>query len=246
MRKRGNIRRRSLHGRDKTSACLYGVIIKRSGPAPLRFSFTELQPGHRRLLNPNQRQSLTPPCHHLPSSNSYRSLLSHNGCVSSAQRSLPPDLIFPASATSEVITLNDPHSPTEKAFEAFEVVEHTIKSEILKSRHDWNKHEPRMWARAHGISNEDLVAFSIRTDLVEIRSAPVSYGTIILGKIRLPAVNDAEGEGYMHVRCVSVSARFAVLDAEEAAGRIHDPLERVHYVCTELCSADTDSFPRRA
>ena len=231
---------------EETSAYLYGVIIKRSGPDPLRFSFTELQSGHRRLLIRNRRQCLTPPCHHLPSSNSYRSLLSHNGCVSTTQRSFPPDLILSASATSEVITLNDPHSPTEKAFEAFEVVEHTIKSEILKSRHDWNKHEPRMWARAHGISNEDLVAFSVRTDLVEIRSAPVSYGTIILGKIRLPAVNDAEGEGYMHVRCVSVSAALFYWDVEKASRRIHDPLERVRYVYNAWCGADTDLLPRRA
>ena len=57
-----------------------------------------------------------------------------------------------------------------------------------------------MWSRADGISNEDLVAFTIAEDLVECRSAPTSYGTIILGKIKLPAVNDAEGEGYVHVR----------------------------------------------
>ncbi|TBU49508.1 hypothetical protein BD309DRAFT_986473 [Dichomitus squalens] len=103
-------------------------------------------------------------------------------------------------ASEEQIELNAPHSPTEKAFEAFEIVEHKIKSEIIKSRHDWNKHEPRMWSRAHGVSDEDLVAFKIRQDLVEIRSAPTSYGTIILGKIRLPGVRDAEGEGYIHVR----------------------------------------------
>ncbi|KAI0719256.1 hypothetical protein C8T65DRAFT_52019 [Cerioporus squamosus] len=103
-------------------------------------------------------------------------------------------------ADAEQIDLNAPHAPTDKAIEAFEVVEHTIKSEILKSRHDWNKHEPRMWSRAEGVSDADLVAFSIRNNLVEIRSAPTSYGTIILGKIRLPAINDAEGEGYIHVR----------------------------------------------
>lgn len=110
------------------------------------------------------------------------------------------------AADAEQIDLNAPHAPTDKAFEAFEVVEHTIKSEILKSRHHWNKHEPRMWSRAEGVSDEDLVAFSIRNDLVEIRSAPTSYGTIILGKIRLPAINDAEGEGYIHVRCVGALA----------------------------------------
>jgi len=37
--------------------------------------------------------------------------------------------------------------------------------------------------------------------LVLVRSAPTSYGTIILGKIRLPKVNAADGEpGYVHVR----------------------------------------------
>ncbi len=106
--------------------------------------------------------------------------------------------LYPADA--EQIDLNAPHAPSDKAIEAFEVVEHTIKSEILKSRHHWNKHEPRMWSRAEGVSDEDLVAFSVRNDLVEVRSAPTSYGTIILGKIRLPAINDAEGEGYIHVR----------------------------------------------
>ncbi|RPD60053.1 hypothetical protein L226DRAFT_534996 [Lentinus tigrinus ALCF2SS1-7] len=133
-------------------------------------------------------------------------------------------------ADAEQIDLNAPHAPTDKAFEAFEVVEHTIKSEILKSRHDWDKHEPRMWSRAQGVSNEDLVAFSIRDDVVEIRSAPTSYGTIILGKIRLPAINDAEGEGYIHVR-------------------IHDPPNRgtedvvFHSLWTDEGNRDADGRP---
>ena len=65
-----------------------------------------------------------------------------------------------------------------------------------------------MWSRAAGISDHDLVDFDFEKDLVEIRSAIVSYGTIVLGKLRLPAVNDAEGEGFVHVR-------------------IHDPPNRV-------------------
>ncbi len=109
------------------------------------------------------------------------------------------------TASSEQVEFNAPHTPTEKAFEAFEVVQHKIKAEIVKSRHDWDIHEPRMWSRAAGISNEDLVAFTIRGDLVECRSGPTSYGTIILGKIKLPAVNDEEGQGYIHVRCVRPS-----------------------------------------
>ena len=98
--------------------------------------------------------------------------------------------------------MNPPHPPTDRAVEAFNVVLHQIKSEIVKSRRHWDKHEPKMWSRAQGVSDKDLVAFTIRDDLVEVRSAATSYGAIILGKIRLPAINDEEGEGYVHVRCV--------------------------------------------
>jgi hypothetical protein len=65
-----------------------------------------------------------------------------------------------------------------------------------------------MWARAAGISDHDLVNFDLKKDLVEVRAGPTAYGVIILGKIRLPAVNDDLGEGFVHVR-------------------IHDPPDRV-------------------
>lgn len=57
-----------------------------------------------------------------------------------------------------------------------------------------------MWSRAAGISDKDLVGFDLRKDLVLIRSGPTSYGTIIFGKIRVPAIHDSEGEGFIHVR----------------------------------------------
>lgn len=108
----------------------------------------------------------------------------------------------PRAASNETLDFNAPHPPADNAIDAFEVVESTIKSEILKSRHHWDAHEPKMWSRAAGVADKDLVAFSIRNDLVEVRSAPTSYGTVILGKIKLPAINDAEGDGYAHVRYV--------------------------------------------
>lgn len=60
-----------------------------------------------------------------------------------------------------------------------------------------------MWARASSLSDAELVTFNIQEDLVLCRSAPTSYGTIILGKIRLPVVEDEEGEGFVHVRLVT-------------------------------------------
>ena len=59
-----------------------------------------------------------------------------------------------------------------------------------------------MWARAAGLSDAELVGFDLQQDLVLCRSGPTSYGTIILGKIRVPAINDDEGEGFIHVRWV--------------------------------------------
>ncbi|KAI0739661.1 hypothetical protein C8Q80DRAFT_195150 [Daedaleopsis nitida] len=133
-------------------------------------------------------------------------------------------------ASLEELSFNEPHPPQENALEAFGIVETTIKSEIVKSRRHWDLHEPKMWSRASGVSDSDLVAFTLRDDLVEVRSSPTSYGTIILGKIRLPAVNDAEGEGYIHVR-------------------IHDPPNRgtedvmFHSLWTDEGNSDLDGRP---
>jgi hypothetical protein len=104
-------------------------------------------------------------------------------------------------ADAEFVSLNDPHTPYPNAIEAFTVVLDIIKHGITKSRREWDKHEPKMWSRAAGLSDHELTAFNIADDLVLVRSGPTSYGTIILGKIRIPAVNDDLGEGFVHVRC---------------------------------------------
>ncbi|KDQ27735.1 hypothetical protein PLEOSDRAFT_1104413 [Pleurotus ostreatus PC15] len=133
-------------------------------------------------------------------------------------------------ATGEQINFNEPHPPKENGIEAFNIILPTIKSEIVKSRRHWDKHEPRMWSRVSHLSDDELVAFTIEDDLVEIRSAATSYGTIILGKIRVPSVNDEEGGGYIHVR-------------------IHDPPNRgtedviFHSLFTDEGNPDADGKP---
>jgi len=58
-----------------------------------------------------------------------------------------------------------------------------------------------MWSRASKVSDAKLVQFSIKDDLVEVRAGPTTYGVIILGKIRIPALTtEEEGEGFVHVR----------------------------------------------
>ncbi|KAA1476026.1 hypothetical protein DENSPDRAFT_842905 [Dentipellis sp. KUC8613] len=133
-------------------------------------------------------------------------------------------------ATEEQLSFNEPHAPHPNALEAFHHVQHQIRAAVVKSRHDWDKHEPRMWARASGLSDDELAGFHLERDLVLVRSAPTSYGTVILGKIRIPAVQDADGEGFVHVR-------------------IHDPPNRgtadvvFHSLFTDEGNKDADGHP---
>lgn len=62
-------------------------------------------------------------------------------------------------------------------------VNHTIKHELIKLRHHWDKHEPRMFARVKDVSDEVLTGWDLRRDLVAVRSGPVAYGVILFGKV---------------------------------------------------------------
>ncbi|KAF9454018.1 hypothetical protein P691DRAFT_790424 [Macrolepiota fuliginosa MF-IS2] len=103
-------------------------------------------------------------------------------------------------ASTEQVQLNELHKPRDNAIEAFNQVAGRIKFEIIKSRHHWDQHEPKMWSRAAGLTDEELTKFTIEDDLVSVRSGATSYGIIIFGKIRIPAINDELGEGFVHVR----------------------------------------------
>ncbi|KAJ6596663.1 hypothetical protein B0H10DRAFT_2088354 [Mycena sp. CBHHK59/15] len=96
-----------------------------------------------------------------------------------------PNLLRSSTMASEQqLDLSPPHPPKERAIEAFE-----------QSRHDWDKHEPKMWSLASGVSDHDLTNFTIKDDLVVVRSAQTSYGVIIFGKIRIRAIRlDDDGQ----------------------------------------------------
>lgn len=87
-----------------------------------------------------------------------------------------------------------------------------------------------MWARARGLDDDALTSFVIEKDLVEVRAGSTAYGTIIFGKLRIPAISDSEGEGFIHVR-------------------IHDPPNKgtedviFHSLLTEEGNRDADGRP---
>ncbi|KAK7005688.1 hypothetical protein R3P38DRAFT_3039001 [Favolaschia claudopus] len=136
-------------------------------------------------------------------------------------------------ATPEQLTISPPHPPTERAIAAFEQVEAQIKHEITKSRHDWDKHEPKMWSHASQTSDHNLVNFTIKDDLVTIRSAETSYGPMLFGKIRIRAIKlDSAGElvaGEPQVDShghITVETKHGKIDDDQYGFifvRIHDP-----------------------
>lgn len=79
-----------------------------------------------------------------------------------------------------------------------------------------------MWSRASGLSDEQLATFHTKNDLVQVRSAVVSYGTILLGKLRIPAVNDSKGEGFVHVRIHVTPGKGPMLHSIFTDERDHD------------------------
>ena len=111
-----------------------------------------------------------------------------------------------AKASKEQLKFNEPHPPAKNALDAFSRVIRKTKEEIVKSRRHWDVHEPKMWSRASQLSDKELTSFDLERDLVLVSSAATTYGTIILGKIRIPGIRDVHGEGFVHVRCVVHSA----------------------------------------
>lgn len=63
-----------------------------------------------------------------------------------------------------------------------------------------------MWSRASGLTDEQLLNFNLATDLQLVRSGVVAYGKIFFGKIKIPVINDDQGEGFVHVRYVNLSS----------------------------------------
>ncbi|KAG8738446.1 hypothetical protein FRC10_006822 [Ceratobasidium sp. 414] len=129
-----------------------------------------------------------------------------------------------------------------------------IKFAVISSRRDWDKHEPRMWSRASGLTDHELSDFVIENDLVQVRAGATAYGTIIFGKIRIPAINDSEGEGFIHVRsvsqvllrdCLNLSVSILLLDqAYPDQSRAHGTEDVIfHSLFTEEGNRNADGQP---
>ena len=121
-------------------------------------------------------------------------------------------------ATAETVNLGPPHEPKEESIKAFDQVEHTLKSELIKLRHKHDKHEPEYFQAASSLSDAELAGFT-SADFVSVRVAVSAYGIHLFGRIRIPALADKDGPSYLFVRIFSTGpddeAKFHSFYTEE-------------------------------
>ncbi|KAK4128274.1 hypothetical protein N657DRAFT_638718 [Parathielavia appendiculata] len=101
-------------------------------------------------------------------------------------------------ATAETANLGDPHEPKEESIRVYKQVEHELKRSLVRTRHEYNKHEPEYFATVQHLSDAQLTGFGA-DDIQQVRVAVTAYGVHLFGKVRIPALPD-EGPAYIHFR----------------------------------------------
>jgi len=117
-------------------------------------------------------------------------------------------------ATKETADLGAVHPPKAESIKAFKEIEHELKHELVKLRHQHDKHEKEYFAAVADLSDADLAGFSA-DDFEAVRVAATAYGLILFGKLRIPAQPGA----YLHFRAYSAGpddeAKFHSFHTEE-------------------------------
>ncbi|KAF2733409.1 hypothetical protein EJ04DRAFT_577614 [Polyplosphaeria fusca] len=104
-------------------------------------------------------------------------------------------------STGEIIELTEAHAPKPTAIHTFESILPALKHELIKIRHDHDKHEPEYFVRVASLNDSELTSFTSK-DLIEVRAGETAYGLHLFGKVRIPDLED----GYIHIR-VFISAK---------------------------------------
>ncbi|KAF1998250.1 hypothetical protein P154DRAFT_439617 [Amniculicola lignicola CBS 123094] len=125
-------------------------------------------------------------------------------------------------ATAETIDLNEAHAPKEASLHAFESVLHSLKNELIKLRHNHDKHEPEYFRAVSSLSDHQLGSIS-PSSLVLVRVGTSAYGLHLFGKVKLEEAEDA----YIHVRIFIGAEEGTEGETEE------DRVAKLHCIHTE-------------
>ncbi|EMD68106.1 hypothetical protein GGP41_001677 [Bipolaris sorokiniana] len=137
-------------------------------------------------------------------------------------------------ATEDTVHLSEPHAPHQASIDAFSSILEEVKAELVKLRHDHDKHEPEYFTRVHHLSDTQLTSFSV-SDLETVRAATSAYGIHLFGKVKLPALDD----GYIHIRIFGAAKEGT--DGSSAEERVYS-LHSIH--TEEMVKEDGDRVYR--
>jgi len=106
-------------------------------------------------------------------------------------------------ATAGTVDLGPPHQPSDESIKTFQHIQHELKKELRKLRHNLNKHDPEFFAAVRSLSDEELTDFNAQ-DFVLVRVAKSAYGLHLFGKLLLPDSegrrSSPQGGAYIHFR----------------------------------------------
>ncbi|ORY12840.1 hypothetical protein BCR34DRAFT_481975 [Clohesyomyces aquaticus] len=137
-------------------------------------------------------------------------------------------------ATAETIQLSEPHAPKEASIQAFESILDSLKHELVKVRHEHDKHESEYFRAVSSLSNSDLAAFTT-SDLETVRVGTSAYGLHLFGKVKIPKADNA----YIHVRI------FIAAEDGTDGSSVEERVAKLHSIHTEeIVNEDGDHVYR--
>ncbi|KAF2471789.1 uncharacterized protein BDR25DRAFT_333807 [Lindgomyces ingoldianus] len=138
-------------------------------------------------------------------------------------------------ATAETVELSEPHAPKEASIHSFESILTSLKHELVKLRHNHDKHEPEYFRAVSSLSDSDLTSFT-PADVETVRVGTSAYGLHLFGKVRIPAAENA----YIHVR-VFIAAEDGTDGSSE-----EERVAKLHCIHTEEVVKDDGDHVYRA
>jgi hypothetical protein len=147
-------------------------------------------------------------------------------------------------ADANTCELTASHPPKPAAIKSFHHLLPEIKQQLIRLRHNHDKHEPEYFTSVSSLSDAELVSFD-ESDLVAVRAGRVAYGVIIFGKIRLASAGkyvfvrwfvggeDEDGNGKVEADEGEVDYKFHSFYTEEKPGADADGTTRYRAIMGE-------------
>jgi hypothetical protein len=124
-------------------------------------------------------------------------------------------------ATANSCDLSEPHAPRKSSLAAYSEFENELKRTLRRHRRRSSVHDLPQFEAASMLSDRELTSFT-EDDFEVVRYARVNYGHILFGKLRIPALADANMSNcYIHFRAFDPDVKSGDKDTRAKVHSIH-------------------------